>query len=155
LKLTDYTTGGSLVAAFFLMLTHRKPCYLEAGAPMPMEKTASAANRKDKHHIFPKTLLQRNSFSIREANSLCNICYLVAEENQSVGSNKPVVYLHDFRRMKHFARVMKSHLVPYRSDSALWSRQVRPAYRKFILQRLEWIRRAFEKEAGMRLFRKE
>ena len=155
LRRIDYTSGGSLTIAFFLMLTQRKPCYLETGAPVPLEKTASAANRKDKHHIFPKSLLRRNAFSIREANSLSNICYLVAEENQSFGSNKPVNYLEDHRRLKHFARVMKSHLIPYRSDSALWKRNVRSAYRQFSTQRIDLIRRAFEKEAGMRLFRKE
>jgi len=155
LRRVDYTTGGSLTAAFFLMIARRKPCYLETGVPMPLENTASAANRKDKHHIFPKALLVRNSFSVREANSLCNICYLIAEENQSIGSNKPVVYLDGYRRLKHFARVMKSHLIPYRSDSALWKPSVRVAYRQFALQRIDWIRRAFEKEAGMRLFRKE
>lgn len=155
LRRTDYTSGGSLTIAFFFMLALRKPCYLEAGAPMPLEKTASAANRKDKHHIFPRALLIRNAFSIREANSLSNICYLVAEENQSFGSNKPVQYLEDYKRLKHFARVMKSHLIPYRSDSALWKRNVRSAYRQFSAQRIDLIRRAFEKEAGMRLFRKE
>lgn len=155
LRRTDYTSGGSLTIAFFLMLAQRKPCYLETGTPMPLEKTASAANRKDKHHLFPKSLLRRNAFSVREANSLSNICYLVAEENQSFGSNKPVKYLEDYKRLKHFARVMKSHLIPYRSDSALWKRNVRSAYRQFSAQRIDLIRRAFEKEAGMRLFRKE
>lgn len=155
LRRTDYTSGGSLEIAFWLMLSKREPCYLESGGPMPLERTASVANRKDKHHIFPKSLLVRNEFTVRETNSLANMCYLVAEENQSIGSNKPAIYLEEFKRMKHFPRVMRSHLIPYRSNSALWNRNVRRAYRQFVTQRIDWIRKAFEKEAGTRLFRRE
>jgi hypothetical protein len=155
IKRTDYAVSGSLTTSFFLMLALRKPCYLESGAQIPLDKTASVANRKDKHHIFPKALLSRNGFSAREANSLCNLCYLVAEENQSIGSNKPSSYLTEYKRLKHFSRVMKSHLIPYQNAEALWLSNVTKAYHRFTLQRLVLIRSAFEKEAGMRLFRKE
>lgn len=155
IRRTDYSSGGSLTTAFFLMLRNRKPSYLETGSTIPLVKTASLSNRNDKHHIFPRALLARNEVGIREANSLCNMCYLVAEENQSFGSNKPIDYLSEYRRLKHFPRVMKTHLIPYRNDSALWERGVRKAYRRFVRERLEWICRAFEKEAGTKLFRKD
>jgi len=99
--------------------------------------------------------LQRNDFSSKQANSLCNICYIVAEENQSIGSNKPRVYLAKHKKRKQFARVMKSHLIPYKSDSGIWSGNVRKGYRKFQTRRLEVLRKAFEKEAGIKLFREE
>jgi hypothetical protein len=153
LKRTDYLVSGSLTTAFFLLLIHRQPRYLETGNTIPLDKTAAMANRKDKHHIFPKALLNRNGFSSREGNSLCNICYIVAEENQSIGSNKPAVYLDEYRKRKHFAGVMKSHLIPYKSDSGLWGYDVRKGYRQFSKQRLEWICREFEKTAGIKLFR--
>lgn len=155
IKRTDYAVSGSLTTTFFLMLARHKPCYLESGAPMPLDKTASVANRKDKHHIFPKALLARNGLSARDANSLCNLCYLVAEENQSIGSNKPAIYFQEYRRAKHFARVMKSHLIPYQKADALWLSNVRKAYQHFTTQRLDWIRRSLEKEAGTKLFRRE
>lgn len=155
LRYTDYQVGGSLVTAYFLLLLHRNPRYLETGNRMPLDVTASVSNRKDKHHIFPKGLLIRNGFPIRDANSLCNLCYIVAEENQSFGSKKPVIYLSDFRRKKHFAAVMKSHLIPYQRESGLWIGNVRKAYRQFIRQRLNLICDAFEREAGTRLFQRE
>jgi len=122
---------------------------------MPLSEAASPANRKDKHHIFPRALLQRNNFPPKQANSLCNMCYIVAEENQSIGSNKPLVYLAPYRRQKQFARVMKSHLIPYKYDSGLWARNIRRGYRRFLNERLDLVRRAFEKEAGIRLFRED
>lgn len=155
IKRTDYLVSGSLTISFFLLLLQHQPRYLETGNAIPLDKTAAMANRKDKHHILPKALLGRNGFSSREANSLCNICYIVAEENQSIGSNKPVVYLEAYRRRKHFAKVMKSHLIPYKSDSGLWEYDMRKGYRLFCKQRLDRISREFEKVAGIKLFRDE
>lgn len=152
---TDYLVEGSLAKAFLLLLIRRGPCYLESGSAMPLDKTASAANRNDKHHIFPRALLARQGFAPRDANSICNICYLVAEENQSIGSNRPATYLAGYRRLKHFARVMRSHLIPYRADSGLWLPNVRRGYRQFVAARLHEICTAFEREAGVRLFRRD
>lgn len=154
IRRADYLSSGSLGTALFLLLALRKPCYLETGNSMPLGPTAAAANRKDKHHIFPKALLQRNGFSPREANSLCNMCYLVAEENQSIGSNRPRVYLQEFRHRRHFARVMKSHLIPHKSNSPIWSSSVRKAYRQFQQERLKILCAAIDKAAGLRMFRK-
>jgi hypothetical protein len=151
----DYQVSGSLTIAYFLMLAKHKPSYFSNGAVLPLDRTASISNRKDKHHIFPKALLTRNKFTVSEANSICNLIYLDAEENQMFGSNKPIVYLESYKRKKHFSRVMKSHLIPYRGDSHLWDRNVRSGYRKFISQRLSVICKAFEKEAGIPLFMKQ
>lgn len=150
----DYQVSGSLTIAYFLMLAKHKPRYFSNGAYLPLDRTAAISNRKDKHHIFPKSLLTRNKFTVSEANSICNLIYLDAEENQMFGSNKPIVYLEPSRRKKHFSRVMKSHLIPYRGESHLWDRNVRSGYRKFISQRLSVICKAFEKEAGIPLFMK-
>lgn len=155
IKRTDYLVSGSLTTSFFLLLSQRQPRYMESGNTMPLDKTAAMANRKDKHHIFPKALLGKNSFSPHEANSLCNICYIVAEENQSIGCNSPVIYLEGYKRRKYFAKVMKSHLIPYKSNSGLWEYNVRKGYKLFCKQRLEWISREFEKIAGIKLFRVE
>jgi hypothetical protein len=155
LRRTDYTYSSSMTISYLLMLCLRKPRYLENGAEIPLDKTASVSNRKDKHHIFSKALLRRNGFSSREINSICNMCYVVAEENQSIGDRKPSIYLKELRQPKYFASVMKSHFIPYKSDSGLWEGNIRTGYRKFINQRMNLISRAFEKEAGMRLFKRD
>ncbi len=152
---TDFQAGGSLVTTYFLMLLHRNPCYLGSGNHIPTDATASPSNRKDKHHIFPKALLIRNGLSPREANSLSNVCYVVAEENQAFGSNKPINYLDPFRQKKHFVSVMKRHLIPYKGDSGLWLRDPRKGFRRFAKQRLELICAALEREAGIKLFQKD
>lgn len=154
IRRADFTSSGSLGAAFFLLLAHKAPRYLDANSEFPLGLTAALANRQDKHHIFPRALLLRNGFSTRESNSLTNICYLVAEENQVIGSNKPFKYLAQYRRRRHFATVMRSHLIPHHRNGALWSRSVRSAYRKFQRERLALICAAFDRVAGMKLFSK-
>ncbi len=154
IRRTDYLSSGSVGAAFFLLLASKSPRYLESGNVIPLDSAAALGNRKDKHHIFPRALLSQNGFTAREANSLCNMCYFVAEENQSIGGSRPPLqYLDDYRYRRHVASVMESHLIPYKRDSALWGRNVHKAYRQFQRERLREISNAFNKAAGMNLFR--
>jgi hypothetical protein len=88
-------------------------------------------------------------------NSLCNICFIAAEENQSFGNKKPINYLAEFRKQKHFQRVMKSHLIPFGKDSGIWQNDIKRGYRHFIKERNEILCKAFEREASIKLFRKE
>ena len=92
-RAASYLVLSSLSTAFFLLLSKREPLYLENESRIPIGESASVANRKDKKHIFSKALSSRNNVSAKQANSLCKICYVVAEENQSIGSNKPAFYL--------------------------------------------------------------
>ncbi|MCX6979494.1 MAG: DUF262 domain-containing protein [Verrucomicrobia bacterium] len=155
LRLADYSRRSSLTDAFYLMLAVRKPRYLEDGETIPIEATSARANAKQRHHIFPRALLARQSVPGRETNSIGNICFIVAQHNQSIGSKRPNAYLEEFRRRKHFARVMNSHLIPHRSDSPIWDDNIRRGFRAFLTQRLKLISEEFEARASIRLFRKE
>ena len=84
-----------------------------------------------------------------------NICFLVAEENQIFGSRSPRAYLADFKGKRFFSRAMRSHLIPCDEKSGLWTRGVGSAFRQFRKRRLQIICKAFEEEAGIRLFRRE
>ena len=155
IRLADYSRRSSLTDAFYVMLASRSPCYLENGEPISTDETSARANAKQRHHIFPRALLTRQGVSGRDANSICNICFIVAQHNQSIGSKRPSAYLEEFKRRKHFARVMHGHLIPHRSDGPLWDDNIRRAFREFSKQRLKLICEAFEARAMMRLFRRE
>jgi hypothetical protein len=49
---------------------------------------------------------------------------------------------------------MKSHLIPVGDDSGVWQFSIKAGFKQFRTQRLSLICRAFEREAGIRLFRK-
>ena len=67
---------------------------------------------------------------------------------------RPASYLAAYVRQRHFPRAMKSHLVPYMSGSGIWVKGVRNAYHQFRRERADLICKAFEDEAGMKLFRR-
>jgi hypothetical protein len=150
----EYRGASSMTTAFFLLLCQQTPLYLENAHPIPLGEIASVKNRKDKHHIFPKALLRRAGLSDRDADRLCNVCFMVAEDNQSFGSKRPRQYLAEFRSRHTFSRVMRSHLIPYNKGSGLWDGSPRRGYRNFLEQRAQRIIRAFETKAGIPLFRK-
>jgi hypothetical protein len=153
---TEYTQPAALAKAFLCLLARHKPCYyLNNGEPVPLEDAVAAANRGDRHHICPKALLNAHGFPHRDYNSLCNICFVVAEENKSIGSKSPRKYLAPFRHKRFFGHAMKSHLLPYNSESALWLPGVPKAFRAFSKQRLRLICKAFRKQSGITLFRIE
>jgi len=98
----------------------------------------------------------KQHFSARTYNSLCNICFLVSRDNQIIGMKLPRSYFATYRdagRMQ-FSRVMKSHLIPIGEDSGAWDIGIVTAFKKFRKQRLRLICAEFEKQAGIRLFRK-
>ena len=72
-----------------------------------------------------------------------------------IGSKLPHTYLAVYREngRKHFSRDMRSHLIPVGKDGGVWERGVVRAFKQFRAERLALICRAFEKEAGMKLFR--
>ncbi|MGD0383056.1 MAG: DUF262 domain-containing protein [Thermoguttaceae bacterium] len=150
----EYIQRSALTNAFFCLLACQQPRYLANGQQIPLTVFASQANRSDRHHIFPKQMLANYGFTHRDFNSLCNICFIVSRENQEFGMKRPDSYLKEYSKKRHFARTMRSHLIPYKDESGLWTRDVRKAYVIFLRRRLIEICRAFEKQAGIKLFRK-
>jgi len=149
---SDYSRRAGLTDSFFCLLTLHGPRYIENGDPIPLDQYAARSNKSNKHHIFPRSRLRSNEFTPREYNSICNICLVVAEDNQRIGNKTPTSYLEEFRRRKHFARFMRSHLIPHHPECGLWSRDIRRGYRKFVQERTKLLCSAFEEKAGIRLF---
>lgn len=152
IRQADYRGGSALSCAFQLLLIHNKPRYVTNGEPIPLGPVAASINIKDLHHIFPRKPLRDAGVSQKQYNSLGNICYLVAHDNRSFGALLPYRYLADFRKKKYFARVMKSHLIPYEDNSPLWDKRAKRGFRNFLDCRLKILKRAFNEVAGTRLF---
>ena len=74
---------------------------------------ATSANRKDRHHIFPRSIMRGLDESPNRYNSIANICLLTAEENKQIGSKQPRKYLgHARSDTKYFRKKMNRHLIP-------------------------------------------
>ncbi|HEY4239531.1 MAG TPA: DUF262 domain-containing protein [Kofleriaceae bacterium] len=153
LRQTDYRRSGPLSNAFFILLRDRGPRYLEDATPIPLGEISSRRNRSDKHHVFPLGYLKRSGGDEDRFHSILNICYLVARENQSIGKRAPATYLDDVPRSEAVRKkAMRSHLIPDEDSHGVWNYSVHGGFREFLEQRTWMLIRAFEQEAGMRLF---
>lgn len=153
LRHTEYSRPGPLSNAFFCLLRSLKPRFLEDGCEIPLGEISSRRNRSDKHHIFPRGLLLRSGIGPDRFNSLLNICYLVARENQSIGQKSPRLYFADVPRNARIrSRAMASHLINASPKSGIWDKSVKRGFKRFFEQRAWIIARAFERRAGVKLF---
>lgn len=156
IALEQYNASSAVTRSFFGLLAKQKPRYLDNGDPIPLDRDIiSPTSARHRHHIFPRA--QLNAVVSRKAyNSLCNICLLVSADNESIGKKLPRRYLAECRdnSCRNFKSAMKSHLIPVQNGCGVWQRNVRRAFRQFTRERLKLICRAFEKEAGMKLFQR-
>jgi hypothetical protein len=152
----EYNSSSARTRAFFCLLATQGPRYLENGEEIPLGPTVvSQASLKHRHHVFPRARLRRH-FQPRAFNSLCNICFLVSRDNEKIGKRLPRKYMAAYQAAgrKYFPRVMKSHLIPVGKEGGVWEKGIVRAFKHFRSQRLTLICKTFEKEAGLKLFRK-
>jgi hypothetical protein len=150
-----YSAGSGLSKTFYCLLIGKKPRYLENNSEIPIDAVCSAYNQKQKHHVFPKALLTNRGFKEKEYNRICNICFIVAPENKSIGASKPRDYLREYLDGRSLPSFLRSHLLPINNKSALWKYDVKRNYKAFLRERMELISREFEKSARMRIFSEE
>lgn len=149
----DYSRPGPVSNGFFCLLRQHGPRYLEDGGEIPLGEISTRANRSDKHHVFPRALLRNQGLGPDKFNSLLNICYLVARENQSVGQKRPRHYFTEVpgnRRTRNIA--LRSHLVPSVSGTGIWDVNVKRGFKTFCDQRARLLAKEFERVAGGKLF---
>ena len=157
LQAEQYQAGSARTRTFFCLLASQEPRDLESGQPIDLSGDAiSPANHRHRHHLFPRAQL-REHVSAKAYNSLCNICFLISCDNLAISSRLPRSYLGEYAQKgrTQFKGVMRSHLVPVGPDSGVWETGIVRGFKKFREERLALIRAAFEKEAGMTLFRKD
>jgi hypothetical protein len=154
LKSSYNASKSSSTKAYLIMLRNKKPKYLLNGHEMLLDNTSSISNRKDRHHIFPFAFLKRRNVNLKWINSIANICYLESDENQSISDKHPKDYLEEYKRLRHFGSVMKSHLIPYDKTSPVWERGFQKAFIAFINIRGKLIVKEIEKLAGAKIFDK-
>lgn len=152
IKFADYSSGASLTSTFLCMLAAKKPKYLDAGIEIPLADYSTLANKKNRHHIFPKAHLKTKQFSKNFYNSIGNICYFTWQDNIKVGYKPPWKYLSDYKKVDGFQSILSSHLIPNSTNDGLWLKNTKIGYRKFLDARVKLICQQFEKLASMKLF---
>jgi hypothetical protein len=156
LRRAAYGRRSSIADAFFCLLIAQRPQYLSNGSDMQVSDFASAANRRHKHHVFPRQhLRQQAGLSQRAINSILNLCLIPGEENSQFGARPPRKYLEPFTGTPHFKRVMARHLLPVGEDDGLWDPNPGKGYLRFLRAREALVCAEFERAAGAKLFKRK
>jgi hypothetical protein len=158
IRKTLYSGRSGIACAFYSPLLQRGPVSIidDAINPIPIDRYVTPANRKDRHHIFPKGVLRAAGLQQSQYNSICNICLLTSQENHEIGSRRPWSYLQDAAgRKRLFSKKMSRHLIPVDDGSGIWNRNIARGFKRFIQARRDLICRSLEGEAKIRLFRRD
>lgn len=78
-------------AAYCLLLRRRPVSIMDNGLnEIPLVRYAAPANRKDRHHVFPRAVMRMRGVDEPPSryNSVANICLLTAEENKQIGNKQ-------------------------------------------------------------------
>jgi hypothetical protein len=154
----QYASRTAITSAVYCMLLKRGPVYLlDRGLnEIPVQHYSTPANRKDRHHIFPRHQLVSLGIPVKLYNSISNVCLLVASENQAIGSKRPRRYLGELDEPRSaFKAKMRRHLIPIDNTSGVWNPNLKRGFYRFLQQRTKMICDALEEEAHIRLFRNE
>jgi hypothetical protein len=158
IRKAQYASRTAITSAVYCMLLRRGPVYLlDKGLnEIPIQRYSTRANRKDRHHIFPRQPLVNAGVPVKLYNSISNICLLVASENQEIGSKRPRHYIGELDEPRSaFKAKMKRHLIPVDDTSGVWNSNLKRGFSRFLQQRTKLICDALEDEAQIRLFRVE
>lgn len=155
---SQYAARTAITSAVYCMLLRRGPVYLlDKGLnEIPIQRYSTPANRQDRHHVFPRQPLANLDIPAKLYNSIANVCLLVAEENQRIGSKRPRIYLGELDRPRSaFQRKMRRHLIPADDTSGVWDDNMKRGFLDFLQTRTKLICDALEEQAGIRLFKTE
>ncbi len=70
-------------------------------------------NSSEKHHVFPKSIVQK-SYPMIMVHSLPNFCFIPAELNKEISNKKPSKYFKEYKKTNpEFEETLKTHLIKY------------------------------------------
>ncbi len=142
---TTIGTKSALRNAIFCMLALRNPRHFKTNVIIPMDrKFYSTFNSPEKHHIFSRGYLKRNKIS--GENLMANFCFIPAELNKEILDQKPSDYFTNYEKgNSEFKDTLKTHLIKY-TDAIKENN-----YRAFIKERVDLIKREFERLTGSKI----
>jgi hypothetical protein len=96
------------------LLAKRNPRHFKNNVPLPLKDGYySDFNSSEKHHVFPKSIVQR-SYPMIMVHSLPNFCFIPAELNKEISNKKPSKYFEEYQGINpDFNDTLKTHLIKY------------------------------------------
>ena len=112
-----FRKGNPLTRAFIILLAQYQPLDLINGNKIDLGEALSSFNKKEYHHIFPKSFLKTKGIVREKINSMCNFCLLPADSNKKIGDSSPSDYFSKkvFRNKKS-KQILESNLMPLKKN---------------------------------------
>jgi len=96
------------------LLAKKYPRHFKNNVPLMLKDGYySDFNSSEKHHIFPKSIVQKN-YPMIMVHSLPNFCFIPAELNKEISNKKPSKYFEEYKQTNpEFEDTLKTHLIKY------------------------------------------
>jgi hypothetical protein len=137
------TKSNSYVKSVLLLLSQYKPLDLTNGNMVNLGNALSSYNRKEYHHVFPKSFLKRHGFTTDDINVICNYCFLPSNSNKLISDSAPSDYFFNLIPKEKFKEILESNLLPTNID--IYKNN---DYNSFIKERAKLILNAIKKFTG-------
>ncbi|MDP1760224.1 MAG: DUF262 domain-containing protein [Candidatus Woesebacteria bacterium] len=96
------------------LLAKKYPRHFKNNVPLMLKDGYySDFNSSEKHHVFPKSIVQK-SYPMIMVHSLPNFCFIPAELNKEISNKKPSKYFEEYQSTNpEFEDTLKTHLIKY------------------------------------------
>lgn len=109
---TNYWSKATL-----LLMASQTPLDLTNGQKIELGTAMSTFNRKEYHHIFPRTFLKEKwSLSTPEINRLANFCFLPSGSNKNISKKAPSDYFFNLIPKGQKQDILRSNIVPHNDN---------------------------------------
>lgn len=88
----SFVTNTVHTKVFILLLAQNNPKSFITGAEISLSNVLKEYNRKEFHHIYPRSYLQKNDYELKRINSLANFCFLSKSDNNKISNSQPSKY---------------------------------------------------------------
>ena len=102
--------------SLLLLQAQKEPLNLVNGAKVDYGSALSSYNRKEYHHIFPRTFLKNKGLATNEINSICNFCFLSADANKKISNKAPSDYFFNVIPQEEYSKILESNLMPLKKS---------------------------------------
>ncbi|MCT7984131.1 hypothetical protein NG796_12575 [Laspinema sp. A4] len=110
---TRFRMSTVITNTFVLLLAQEEPLNFIQGTKISLGEVLSQANRKEFHHIFPRSFLSSLGISDNDINCLANLSILARNDNNKINDSPPNEYRISMPSDPiTFQKIMSTHFCP-------------------------------------------
>ena len=109
---TQFSKANPTTRAFLLLSAQNSPKDLANGNLIDIGQSLASFNRKQYHHVFPNSFLNKKGISKKRRFSLVNFCFLPSDSNKKISNKSPSDYFYNIVPQDKKIEILESNLLP-------------------------------------------